>query len=95
MRFDLTVIGIQSRRDRGPLFKARSEWGATAWKLTVSAPCTLADKRSRLKKKERYICLPSLYFAASGEKMLRTHKMSDLQNPAAAGQTPSIILISL
>lgn len=72
MRFDLTVAGIQSRRDRGALFNARCEWGTAAGKLTVSAPCTPTDKRSRLKKKrkkerKRYICLPSLCFAASGK----------------------------
>lgn len=29
------------------------------------------------------------------EKMLRTHKMAEIQNAAAAGQTPRIILVSI
>ncbi len=93
MRFDLTIAGIQSRRDRRPLLKARSEWGATAWKLTVSAPCTLTDKRSLRKKKEIHMFTITI-LRCIREKMLRTHKMADLQNAAAAGQTPQIILFS-
>lgn len=94
MRFDLSVVWILSRRDRGPLFKGRSERGAAAWKLTVSAPCTLADKRSRLKKKEIHMfTIPLL--CCIREKMLRTHKMTDLQNAAAAGRTPQIDLVFL
>lgn len=74
MRFDLTAVRIQSRRDRGPLFKAKSEWGATAWKLTVSAPCTLADKRSRLKKKEIHM------FTIAILRWIRGKNVKDTQN---------------
>lgn len=67
----------------GPLFLARSEWGAKAWKLTVSASCTLTDKLSRLNKiGDTYVYCP--HTLLRHEKVLRMHKMTDLQNAATA-----------
>ena len=77
-RFDLSVAGIQSRRSRVPPFsRVKSEWVATAWKLTESAPCTLSNV---------YRHCTSLH---QGKKMLRTQKTADLQKAEAAGQVAS------
>lgn len=82
-------------RQRANCFKADLNVGASAWKLTVSARCTPTDKRSRLKRKEIHMFTITI-LCCIRKKTVRTCKMADLQNAAAAVQIiPAFLLRSL